>query len=37
MTELMRAVVIDEPGSPDVLNVREIPVPQVEPGVCSFG
>jgi len=42
MTDMMRAVVIDQPGSPDVLNIREIPVPQVAPGqvlirVKAFG
>jgi NADPH2:quinone reductase len=42
MTEMMRAVVIDQPGSADVLNIREIPVPQVAQGqvlirVKAFG
>jgi NADPH2:quinone reductase len=28
----MRAVVIDQPGGPDVLQVRDVPVPQPAPG-----
>lgn len=42
MTATMRAVVIDRPGPPEVLQVRELPVPQPEPGqvlirVKAFG
>ncbi|GGM63023.1 zinc-binding alcohol dehydrogenase family protein [Microbacterium saperdae] len=42
MTRMMRAVVVDAPGPPDVLNVRDIPVPVVRPGevlirVKAFG
>jgi NADPH2:quinone reductase len=32
MSERMRAVVIDAPGGPDVLNVREVPRPTPMPG-----
>jgi NADPH2:quinone reductase len=32
MTATMRAVVIDEPGGPEVLRVRDVPVPQPAPG-----
>lgn len=32
MTATMRAVVIDQPGGPDVLQVRDVPVPQPAPG-----
>jgi NADPH:quinone reductase-like Zn-dependent oxidoreductase len=28
----MRAVVIDAPGGPEVLQVRDVPIPQAEPG-----
>jgi len=42
MTRLMRAVVIDAPGGPDVLALRSIPVPIAAPGqvlikVHAFG
>ncbi|WP_374947351.1 zinc-binding dehydrogenase [Agreia sp.] len=42
MTETMRAVVIDAPGAPEVLRLRTVPVPVVEPGgvrirVMAFG
>lgn len=42
MSELMRAAVIDAPGGPDVLRVREVPVPNVSAGqvlirVHAFG
>jgi len=42
MTETMRAVVIDQPGPPEVLQVRELPIPQPEAGqvlirVRAFG
>ena len=38
----MRAVVVDRPGTPEVLQVRDVPVPQPEPGqvlilVKAFG
>ena len=38
----MRAVVVDRPGGPEVLQVRDVPVPRVEPGqvlvrVHAFG
>lgn len=32
MTPTMRAVVIDAPGDPDVLSIRELPVPVPAPG-----
>ncbi len=32
MTEMMRAIVLDGPGGPDALQIREIPRPRVEPG-----
>jgi NADPH2:quinone reductase len=40
--DTMRAVVIDHPGGPDVLQIRDVPVPQAEPGqvlirVRAFG
>lgn len=39
---IMRAVVVDQPGGPEVLQVREVPVPKAEPGqvlirVHAFG
>lgn len=42
MTRLMRAVVIDAPGAPDVLRVRDIPLPAPDAGevlirVRAFG
>ena len=42
MTETMRAVVLDAPGEADVLQIREIPLPQVSAGevlirVRAFG
>lgn len=42
MTKTMTAVVIDAPGPPEVLQVRDVPVPQVEVGhvlirVKAFG
>jgi len=42
MVETMRAVVIDQPGGPEVLQVRDVPVPAVAPGqvrirVAAFG
>src|SRR2546421_7285652 len=42
MTETMRAVVLDAPGSPDALTIRELPVPTPAPGwvlieVKAFG
>ncbi|HEY5788541.1 MAG TPA: zinc-binding alcohol dehydrogenase family protein [Microlunatus sp.] len=42
MTERMRAVVVDQPGPPDVLHERDLPVPQPTPGqvlirVKAFG
>jgi len=30
--QLMRAVIVDRPGGPEVLQVRQIPVPQAGPG-----
>lgn len=37
----MRAVVVDRPGPPEVLQIRDLPVPQPEPGqvirVKAFG
>jgi NADPH:quinone reductase-like Zn-dependent oxidoreductase len=38
----MRAVVVDQPGGPEVLQVRDVPVPRAEPGqvlirVHAFG
>lgn len=32
MTAMMRAVVIDEAGGPEVLQVKQVPVPQPSPG-----
>jgi NADPH2:quinone reductase len=32
VTAMMRAVVIDQPGGPDVLQVRDVPVPAPRPG-----
>jgi NADPH:quinone reductase-like Zn-dependent oxidoreductase len=32
MTETMRAVVIDAPGGPEVLQVRDVPIPTPAPG-----
>lgn len=32
MTGTMRAVVADRPGSPEVLQIREMPIPHPEPG-----
>jgi NADPH:quinone reductase len=42
MAETMRAVVLDAPGPPEALAIREIPVPQPQPGwvlirVMAFG
>ena len=42
MSRTMRAVVVDAPGPPEVLQVRDLPVPQPEPGqvlirVKAFG
>lgn len=42
MTGTMRAVVVDRPGPPEVLRVRELPVPTADPGqvlvrVKAFG
>jgi NADPH2:quinone reductase len=42
MTEMMRAIVLDAPGSPEALHIREMPVPEAEPGrvlieVKAFG
>jgi NADPH2:quinone reductase len=42
MTRLMRAVVVDAPGGPEVLQIREVPMPAVEHGwvrirVKAFG
>lgn len=42
MIKTMRAVVIDQPGPPEVLQIRELPVPQPRPGqvliqVKAFG
>ncbi|QTE28094.1 alcohol dehydrogenase catalytic domain-containing protein [Pengzhenrongella sicca] len=42
MTATMRAVVVDGPGGPEVLQVRDVPVPRAEPGqvlirVHAFG
>ena len=42
VTDTMRAVVIEHPGGPDVLQVREVPVPVARPGwvlvrVKAFG
>jgi NADPH2:quinone reductase len=42
MTEMMRAIVLDAPGPPEALRLREIPVPKAEPGrvlieVKAFG
>lgn len=39
---MMRAVVVDQPGGPEVLQVRDVPVPRAEPGqvlirVHAFG
>jgi NADPH:quinone reductase-like Zn-dependent oxidoreductase len=38
----MRAVVLDAPGPPDALNIRDIPIPTPRPGevlikVAAFG
>lgn len=32
MTDTMRAVIADEPGAPDVLELREVPIPEPGPG-----
>ncbi|RCK68926.1 NADPH:quinone reductase [Desertihabitans brevis] len=32
MTEMMRAIVLDGPGGPDALQIRDVPRPPVEPG-----
>ena len=42
MTKAMRAVVLDGPGGPDMLTIRDVPRPTVEPGhvliqVRAFG
>ena len=42
MTDTMRAVVVDEPGPPEVLQLRELPVPKARPAqvlirVKAFG
>src|SRR5437899_8463947 len=42
MTATMRAVVLDAPGPPEALTIRELPVPQPRPGwvlirVKAFG
>jgi NADPH2:quinone reductase len=42
MTDTMRAVVVDQPGPPEVLQLRELDVPHAEPGqvlirVRAFG
>jgi NADPH:quinone reductase len=42
MTATMRAVVLDAPGSPEALGIRELPVPEPRPGwvlirVKAFG
>lgn len=42
MTHTMRAVVLDAPGPPDALTIRELPVPRPQPGwvlirVKAFG
>src|SRR3954451_10250206 len=42
MTATMRAVVLDAPGPPDALEIRELPIPEPEPGwvlieVKAFG
>ena len=42
MTEMMRAIVLDAPGPPEALQLREIPVPKAEAGrvlieVKAFG
>ena len=42
MTETMRAVVLEEPGPVDALQIRELPIPTPEPGqvlikVAAFG
>ncbi len=42
MTDTMRAIVLDAPGPPDALRIRELPVPTLAPGwvqieVKAFG
>jgi len=42
MTRSMRAAVVDHPGAPEVLQVRQVPVPAPQPGqvlieVRAFG
>jgi NADPH:quinone reductase-like Zn-dependent oxidoreductase len=42
MSALMRAVVVERPGSPEVLEIREVPIPVARPGwvlirVKAFG
>jgi len=32
MTATMRAVVLDVPGPPEALGIRELPVPEPRPG-----
>jgi NADPH:quinone reductase-like Zn-dependent oxidoreductase len=32
MTGTMRAVVLDAPGPPDALQIRELPIPEARPG-----
>ncbi|HEY5981747.1 MAG TPA: zinc-binding alcohol dehydrogenase family protein [Microlunatus sp.] len=42
MTDTMRAIVVDRPGTPDVLQIRDLAIPRPEPGqvlirVRAFG
>ena len=34
MTGTMRAVVLDAPGAPEALQVRELPIPEPSRGGC---
>lgn len=35
MTTRMRAVVLAEPGPPEALQIRELPIPEPRSGWCS--
>ena len=31
MNQMMKAIVIDHPGAPDVMELREVPIPEIRP------